>query len=109
MNHLLKIGLVAAGLVFASSAFAADGGKIYSTRCSICHDPNGAGSPMGPALKGNEFITKGKSADIKKVIIEGRTGKDKKFPKIIIDMPKNPMPDNEAEALINFMQIELQK
>ena len=109
MKKFLSIGIISAGLVVAATAFAADGAKIYNTKCSICHGPKGAGSPMGPAFKGNEFITKGKTADIKKAIIDGRTGKDKKYPKISMDMPKNPMPDDEADALIKFIQTDLQK
>ena len=109
MKKYLSIGIISAGLLITGTAFAADGAKIYNTKCSICHGPKGAGSPMGPAFKDNEFITKGKIADIKKAIIEGRTGKDKKYPKISMDMPKNPMPDDEADAIIKFMQVELQK
>ena len=109
MKKFFSVGIISAALLLAGTAFAADGAKIYNTKCSICHGPKGAGSPMGPAFKGNEFITNGKVADIKKTIIEGRTGKDKKYPKITMDMPKNPMPDDEADALIKFIQTDLQK
>src|SRR3990172_12698562 len=95
--------------VFSSSAIAADGSKIYTEKCSMCHGPKGAGTPMGPAMKGNEFITKGNAADMRKVILEGRTGSYKKYPKISIDMPKMPMPDADVSALISFMQGDLQK
>lgn len=109
MKKLFSICIVSAGVLLAGTVFAADGAKIYGSKCSVCHGPKGAGTPMGPGFKGNEFITKGKAADIKKVIIEGRTGKDKKYPKLTMDMPKNPMPDDEADALIKFMQTEMQK
>ena len=64
---------------------------------------------MGPAIKGNEYVTKGNSDDIRKVILEGRTGSYKKYPKISIDMPKMQMPDSDVSALISFMQGDLQK
>lgn len=64
---------------------------------------------MGPVLKGNEFISKGDAASITKVIIDGRSGKDKKYPNFPIDMPKSPMPEEDAKALVNFLQEDLQK
>lgn len=95
--------------VFSSSAMAADGSKIYTEKCSMCHGPKGAGTPMGPSVKGNEFITKGTADDIKKVIIEGRAGSNKKYAKISIDMPKVPMSNEDVMALISFLQGNLQK
>lgn len=96
-------------LIFSGSAIAADDGKIYKEKCSMCHGPQGAGTPMGPSIKGNEFITKGKADEIRKVILEGRTGSSKKYPKISMDMPKLPMPDAEVDALIIFLKGDLQK
>ena len=96
-------------LIFSGSAIAADGGKIYKEKCSMCHGPKGTGTPMGPSIKGNEFITKGKAEEIRKVILEGRTGASKKYPKIPIDMPKMPMPDADVDALVIFLQGDLQK
>lgn len=95
--------------IFSSYALAADGGKIFTEKCSMCHGPKGAGTPMGPAMKGNDFITKGKADDIRKVILEGRTGSYKKYTNISIDMPKMPMPDADVNALIGFIQGDLQK
>ena len=95
--------------VFSSSAIAADGSKIYTEKCSMCHGPKGAGTPMGPSIKGNEFITKGTADDIKKVINEGRAGSNKKYPKIAIDMPRMSISDEDVKALVLFMQGDLQK
>lgn len=96
-------------LVFGGSAIAADGGKIYKDKCSMCHGPLGAGTMMAPPLKGSEFITKGKAEDIKKVVVEGRSGAAKKYPKITFDMPKLPMPDADLDALTSFLTGDLQK
>ena len=95
--------------VFSSSAIAADGSKIYTEKCSMCHGPKGAGTPMGPSVKGNEFITKGTADDIKKLIIEGRSGSNKKYPKIAIDMPKTSLSDEDVKSLVLFLQGDLQK
>lgn len=96
-------------LIFSGFAVAADGGKTYKDKCSMCHGPQGAGTPMAPSLKGNEFITKGKADEIKKVVLEGRTGPSKKYPKIPFDMPKMAMPDADIDALISFLKGDLQK
>lgn len=96
-------------LIFSGEAFAADGGKIFKEKCSLCHGPQGEGTPLGPSLKGNEFISKGKAEDISKVILEGRTGPAKKYPKIVIDMPKIPMPDADVNALVTHLKGDLQK
>ena len=95
--------------VFSSSDIAADGAKIYTEKCSMCHGPKGTGTPMGPSIKGNEFITKGTSDDIKKVIIEGRAGSNKKYPKIAIDMPRTSLSDEDVKSLVLFLQGDLQK
>lgn len=96
-------------LIFSGSAIAADGGKIFKEKCSMCHGLKGEGTPMSPSIKGNEFITKGTAEEIRKVILEGRTGASKKYPKIPIDMPKMPMPDADVDALVIFLQGDLQK
>ncbi len=96
-------------LIFSGSAMAADGGKIYNDKCSMCHGPQGAGTLMAPAMKNNEFVTGGKAEDIKKVIIEGRAGSAKKYPKITFDMPRMTMPDADVAALITYLKGDLQK
>ena len=105
----LSVIIISSLLIFSGSAIAADGGKIYKEKCSMCHGPQGAGTPMGPSIKGNEFITKGKTDEIRKVILEGRTGSSKKYPKITMDMPKMAMPDADVDALTTFLQGDLQK
>ncbi len=109
MRAIITIFVISLLYIFSGSAIASDGSKIYKEKCSMCHGPIGAGTPMGPSLKENEFVTKGKADDIKKVIIEGRTRPDKKFPKISIDMPGIPMSDEDARILLLFIQGDLQK
>lgn len=109
MKSALLTAVLVLSFILAGSAFAADGVKIYNDKCASCHGQKGTGSPLAPALKGNEFITKGDTPSITKVIIDGRSGKDKKYPNFQIDMPKNPMAEEDAKALVNFLQGDLQK
>lgn len=64
---------------------------------------------MGPPHKGNPFLTKGNPADIKTVIMEGRSGGAKKYPKFPEDMPKGLATSAEADDLVKFLQGDLQK
>lgn len=109
MKAIFSIVLTSMLFIFSGSAIAANGSNIYKVKCSMCHGPTGTGTPMGPTVKGNEFVTKGKAEDIKKVIIEGRSGSNKKYSNISIDMPKVPMSDEDVKALISFLQGDLQK
>jgi mono/diheme cytochrome c family protein len=44
--------------VAANGAMASSGGKVYSTNCSSCHQPNGQGvSGTFPPLAGNPVVT----------------------------------------------------
>jgi hypothetical protein len=61
------------------------------------------------AQKGDEFIVTAKPADVKRVIMEGRAGAAKEYPNIPVDMPKGLVSEAEADALVKFLQGELQK
>lgn len=93
----------------AAPSFAADGAKLFAERCAACHGPKGEGTLTGPAQRGNPFITKGKPADIKKVIMEGRVGVAKKYPDILVGMPDGLASATEADELVRFLQGELQQ
>ena len=105
----LLIGGTVLFLIVAQAGWAADGAKLYAEKCAACHGAKGEGGPTGPALKGNPFITQGKPADIKKVLMEGRQGADKKYPKIPVSMPKGLVSGGEADALVKYLQGDLQK
>ena len=96
-------------LLIAAPALAIDAAQLYGSRCAACHGPKGEGTPVGPSQKGNAFVTKGSPAEIKNVIMEGRTGKDKKYPNLMADMPKGLVSEAEADALVKFLQGDLQK
>ncbi len=109
MKKTMWFGIMVVIIAFAGVSLAADGAKLYTNKCFACHGQKGAGTPMAPALKGNEFITKGDVNQVKKIILEGRTGRDKKYPKFPADMPKIPMPEDAVTTLINFLQGDMQK
>lgn len=96
-------------LAVSAPALAADGAKLFAEKCVACHGPKGEGTPTGPAQKGNPFITKGKPADIKKVLMEGRAGVAKKYPDILVGMPDGLVSATEADELVKFLQGEMQK
>jgi mono/diheme cytochrome c family protein len=111
-ERMRRIGMVlmtALCLGTAATAWGADGKALFVEKCAPCHGPKGEGTMTGPAQKGNPFIIKSKPAEIKQVIMEGRAAGAKKYPNIPIDMPKGLVSDPEADAIVKFMQGELQK
>jgi mono/diheme cytochrome c family protein len=109
MQKRFLIGCTVFFLTAAQAGWAAEGVQLYSQKCAACHGSNGEGSPTGPALKGNPFVGKGKPADIKKVILQGRSGPDKKYTNIPIGMPGGLASETEADALVKFLQGDFQK
>jgi len=110
MRNIISLVAVVAALAFTGSALAADGAAIFKAKCAACHGQKGEGMKgMAPAQKGNKFLTEGKAEDIKKVILEGRAGAAKKYKEYPIDMPKSGLSDADADAVVQFMQGDLQK
>jgi mono/diheme cytochrome c family protein len=108
MRNVLVI-LAAMGFFTGNSAFAVDAAALFAAKCAACHGPKGEGTPVGPPQKGNAFVTHGKPDEIKKIITEGRMGRDKKYPQIIADMPRGLVTEAEADVLVKFLQGDLQK
>ncbi len=104
MRNKLWAAFVAIAIGFSGVAFAADGGKIFKSKCSACHGPTGGGTPMAPALKGNDFVKNGSMDEIKSVILNGREGSAKKYPKFPIGMPKQSLSDDEVKAVIDYIK-----
>jgi mono/diheme cytochrome c family protein len=111
----LRFEIILSGLILALTFIAPavsqamDAAQLFGSKCIACHGPKGEGSQVGPALKGNPFVTKGTPAEIKKVIVAGRTEKEKKYPKIMNGMPGGLASEAEADALVTYLQGELQK
>lgn len=109
MRNVIWLAALVVSLAFAGTALA-DGAATFKAKCAACHGQKGEGMKgMAPAQKGNEFITKGKAEDIKKVILEGRAGAAKKYKEYPIDMPKSGLSDADAAEVVKFLQGDLQK
>jgi mono/diheme cytochrome c family protein len=93
----------------AEPASAVDGAELFRSKCVACHGPNGEGTPVGPALRGDAFIVKGTPDEIKKVVMSGRTEAEKKYPNIMNAMPGGLATEPEAEALVVYLKGGLQK
>ncbi|MBI3354498.1 MAG: cytochrome c [Nitrospirae bacterium] len=109
MRKIFWLLVVVIVIVFAGSAFAADGKSIFTNICAACHGQKGEGSPIAPALKGNAFVKDSDIAAIKQVILKGRSGKDRKHPNFPADMPAQALSDGDAEAVANYEKNDLQK
>lgn len=109
MRNIIWLIALVVSLAFAGTALA-DGAATFKAKCVACHGAKGEGMKgMAPAIKGNEFITKGKAEDIQKVVLEGRAGAAKKYKEFPIDMPKSGLSDADAADVVKFMQGDLQK
>lgn len=100
MKRLMGAGIIAIAVVFAGTAMAADGAAVYKAKCAMCHGADGQGGPMGAKMQGNDFIKKGKDADITEVLKNGRAAAAKKYKDIKMDMPKQILNDDETKAVI---------
>ena len=91
-----------------TEALAVDAERLFHQKCAVCHGANGEGTATGPAQKGDEFIMTGAPAELKQVIMQGRSGSAKEYTNIPVDMPKGLVSETEAEALVTFLQGKLQ-
>jgi mono/diheme cytochrome c family protein len=107
---LLRVGLVLSAVLLAPGiGHAIDGAQLFGSKCLACHGPKGEGTQVGPALKGDPFIIEGTPEEIKKVIMMGRTEKEKKYRKIMNPMPSGLATEAEADALVAYLKGDLQK
>ncbi len=109
MSKAWGLMLAISGLGVGTSALAVDAQKLFSEKCAVCHGAKGEGTATGPTQKGDDFIMNAKPADVKRVIMEGRSGPAKLYPNIPVDMPKGLVSEAEADALVAFLQGDLQK
>lgn len=107
----LVVAVCAISMFGATAAMAKEAAEIYKTVCTPCHGAKGEGKkPMGPALKGSEFVTKGSDADVKATIQNGRAGADKKFKEFPSPMPpQKALSGEELDALVKFIKTDIQK
>ncbi|MBI5643224.1 MAG: cytochrome c [Deltaproteobacteria bacterium] len=104
MRKLLGIGVLALGVAFSGSAFAADGAAIFKAKCAACHGADGQGTAMAPAFKGNAFIKDSKEDAISTVITTGRDGAAKKYKQFAIGMPKQSLAGDDLKAVVAHLK-----
>lgn len=92
-----------------TEASAVDAEKLFRQRCAVCHGANGEGTATEPAQQGDDFIRNADPVDVKQVIMEGRFDAAKEYPNIPVDMPNGLVSSAEADALVKFLQGDLQK
>ena len=94
-------------------ANANPGASAYKEVCSVCHGPTGEGTKSGPTqappLKGSAFVKSASADELKSLIKFGRTGANKRFKDIPQGMPAQALSEAEMEAIIPYLQVELQK
>lgn len=107
----LIIAVCALTMLGATTAMAKDAAEIWKTVCATCHGPKGEGKkPLGPAQKGNKFITDSADADIAAVIKNGRAGADKKYKDYPSPMPaQKTLTDAEIADVVKYLKGEIQK
>jgi mono/diheme cytochrome c family protein len=106
MERFVFAALCAVAVIFfgGEAGSAVDAGKVFSSKCAMCHGKAAQGGPMGPALKGNEFVQKTEAADLKKLILEGRKKEAKIYPKIPGGMPAIKLTDDELTAIVDYIK-----
>ncbi|MEK6759897.1 MAG: cytochrome c [Deltaproteobacteria bacterium] len=106
MRKLILSSLVAAGLAFSGTAIAADGAAIFKSKCQACHGADGAGSPMAPAFKANDWIKTQKEDVIAATIKNGRPAKESRFEKgkYTIGMAKQALSDDDLKAIVAHLK-----
>src|SRR3972149_11409177 len=87
-----------------------DGAALFKKQKRYkCHGKEAQGSKdQGPQLKGGKFMKENSDEEIKKVILNGRVGKDKKYKEYKKKMPKfeGKLNDQELDTLLKFLKEE---
>ena len=105
MKRFLITAVAAVSIAgIAATSMASDGASIYKSKCAMCHGATGAGSPMGNAINGNEFISGGSDAEIADAIVKGRRGAAKKYPQYAMGMPAQRLGDDDLKAVVEYIQ-----
>jgi len=103
--------LIGAGL-WAGIATAADGATIFQDDCASCHGTKGQGlTGMAPALKGDQFVIGSATSQVADTVKNGRAGKQKHFPDMMLSMPAwgGKLSAADIAAVVGFIRGDLQK
>ncbi len=105
MRKFIWVAVLALSVAYAGTVFAADGAAIYGQMCAACHGAAGEGNPaMGPAIKGNKFVTGSDDAAISDVILKGRMGDAKLYKYIALPMMAVSLSPDQVKAVTAHMK-----
>lgn len=91
----MKIGIVAAFLLFTAAALGADGKKLFRERCAGCHGSDARGSGSGPGLAGNPRLSGQSVEQLRGVVERGVPGSG---------MPAFDLPPEELDAIASYVR-----
>lgn len=80
LPRIFALGVSLAGLVFTSSASAAEplasrGAQMFQANCAACHQPTGVGIPaIFPPLAGSDYLMADKDRSIR-IVLQGYSGR----------------------------------
>jgi cytochrome c oxidase cbb3-type subunit 3 len=104
MRNIITVVAIVLAFGLSGVALAADGGKIFMSKCSPCHGKDAMGTPgMAPRLAGSDFI-KGDAEPIKQTIMNGRSGDAKKYKDLPLAMPKLGISATDADAIVKYLK-----
>jgi disulfide bond formation protein DsbB/cytochrome c5 len=87
---------------------AADGARLYSEACAVCHGAAGEGVPnLGNAVAGTDFVRNATDAELLHLIRQGRVATDPDNQTGLVMPPSGGRPDltdDEMLAIIQFLR-----
>lgn len=98
-------------LPIASGDLKAIGAQVYSRNCSLCHQPNGAGSKATriPPLAGSEWVQAEGPNRLVRIVLNGLTGpievNGEQYSNDMLPW-KDTMTDEEIAAVLTFVRSE---
>lgn len=107
MRKIIMVMVFAVALAFAGTSMATeDGAKVYASKgCAACHGKDAGGTKgMAPSLKDSKFVKTAPDADVKAVIINGRSGAKKLYKDISTAMPANKLTDDQVSAVVTYLK-----
>ena len=82
----------------------ARGAAVFKAKCAACHGPEGRGTAMAPAFKGNEWVRDADGGEIAGVIKDGRQGPAKRYKRFALGMPANRLDEGDLDALVAYLK-----
>lgn len=109
---MLAVAACVLTIFWISSVFAENAATNFKKICSPCHGEKGEGKKLlCPSLRDSQFVAIAPAADIKNTILNGRMGKEKRYPDYRSPMPaqKGKLQSDEIEALVKYLKKVIHK